>query len=373
MKILLVAPEYPPYGSGIANVVYMLCSYLSKKGVDVDVLSRGGADINITSPFNAPGLFHLVPFWQKAVDYILKKSDYYDAIWLHSPLLINVKKLSHIQKIMISFHTTYYGHYRACKTYGISHLLPYYYFATKLEYYFLKQLSYYENMTITAISPSVAEELRRNGLVHFIHIVPNGLEIEHSTLPDKFHARELLCKKYSLQLSKKDIVLLYIGRITELKQPLLLIDFFKGISIIKPNIHLVIAGSGNLFAKMRRKAIYYPNIHMLGNIPHKEIWTLLRATDAFISLSCYEGLPLAVLEAASFGLPLILSDIPAHRFIINSKVGYGILIDLHKPSFIEICRFLDNIEKKKLITNVSLMKQFTWEDIVKQYLILLNF
>jgi len=80
MKLLLATPEYPPYGSGIANVIYILRSYLLKKGVAVDVLSQGGADVNITSTFNAPGLFRLVPFWQKAVDYILKKSDDYDAI-----------------------------------------------------------------------------------------------------------------------------------------------------------------------------------------------------------------------------------------------------------------------------------------------------
>jgi glycosyltransferase involved in cell wall biosynthesis len=372
MKILLTTPEYPPYGSGIANVVYMLRSHLSKKGVNVDVLSQGGADINIISTFNAPGLFRLVPFWQKAVDYILKKSDDYDAVWLHSPLLINAKKLRHIRKIMMSFHVTYYGHYRAYKMHGISYLLPYYYLAIKLEHYFLKQLSYCENVTITAISPSVAEELHKNGLIHHINVVPNGFEIEHPALFDKPHVRELVCKKYSLQLSKKDIVLLYVGRITEIKQPLLLIDLFKAISSIKLNIHLIIVGSGNLFAKMRKKAICHPNIHILGYVPHQEIWPLLRAADAFISLSFYEGLPLAALEAASFGLPLILSDIPAHRFIINSKVGNGILIDSHNPCFMEICNFLNNIEKKKLITDASLMKQFTWENVVKQYLTLLS-
>jgi glycosyltransferase involved in cell wall biosynthesis len=372
MKILLATPEYPPYGSGIANVVYVLRSHLSKKGINVDVLSQGGADINITNSFNAPGLFRLVPFWQKAVDYILKKSDDYDAVWLHSPSLINAKKLCNIRKIIISFHTTYCGFYRAYKMYGISHLLPYYYFATKIEHYFLRQLSYCKNAMITAISPSVAEELHKNGLTSPIHIIPNGLEMESPSLFDKLHARELLCKKYSLQLSKKDIVLLYVGRITELKQPLLLIDIFKAISFIKPNIHLIIVGSGNLFEKMRKKAICQSNIHVLGYVPHQEIWPLLRAADAFISLSFYEGLPLAVLEAASFGLPLILSDIPAHRFIINSKVGNGILIDSHNPCFMEICNFLNNIEKKKLIMNASLMKQFTWENIVKQYLTLLS-
>ena len=51
-------------------------------------------------------------------------------------------------------------------------------------------------------------------------------------------------------------MLLYVGRITEIKQPLLLIDLFKTISSIKPNIHLIIVRSGNLFVKMRKKKLF---------------------------------------------------------------------------------------------------------------------
>jgi len=225
---------------------------------------------------------------------------------------------------------------------------------------------------ITAVSPSVAEELRKNGLTSPIHVVPNGFEIEHPALFDKPHVRELICKKYSLQLSKKDQVLLYVGRITEQKQPLLLIDLFKTISSIKPDIHLIIAGSGNLFTKMRKKAICYSNIHILGYIPHQEKLVLSRAADAFISLSCYEGSPLAVLEAASFGLPLILSDIPPHKWIIDSRIGCGILVDLQNPNIAEILNFIENIRKKNNAQNESTLKQFSWENVTAEYLRLLN-
>jgi len=371
MNILLVTPEYPPYGSGIANAVYTLRSHLLKKGVDVDVLSQEGADINITNTFNGLlGLPGLVPFWQKTADYIAKRSNDYDVVWLHAPLLINAKKLRYIKKIMVSFHTTYYGFYRAYKMHGISHLLPYYYLATKLEHHFLKQLSHNKNVIVTAVSPSVAEELCRNGLTFSPHIVPNGLEMERRALFDKPHARALLSQEYSLQLSEKDQVLLYLGRITEQKQPLLLVDFFRAISSIKVNVHLIIVGSGNLFVKMRKKAIHQHNIHILGYVPRGKISVLLSVADAFVSLSCYEGLPLTVLEAASFNLPLILSDIPAHRWIINSEIGHGILVDLYNPIFTEILNLLNDIEKGKIVTDAPFITQFTWENIAERYLTL---
>ena len=50
------------------------------------------------------------------------------------------------------------------------------------------------------------------------------------------------------------------------------------------------------------------------------IWTLMKGADAFVSLSRFEGCPNVVIEAMACGCPLVVSDIPAHREILN---GYG--------------------------------------------------
>lgn len=50
------------------------------------------------------------------------------------------------------------------------------------------------------------------------------------------------------------------------------------------------------------------------------IWTLMKGADAVVSLSRFEGCPNVVIEAMACGCPLVLSDIPAHREVIN---GYG--------------------------------------------------
>ncbi|MGB9614662.1 MAG: glycosyltransferase [Fervidobacterium sp.] len=122
---------------------------------------------------------------------------------------------------------------------------------------------------------------------------------------------------------------------------------------------------------MRKKAIHQRNIHILGYVPREKIPVLLRAADAFISLSCYEGLPLTVLEAASFNLPLILSDIPAHRWIINSGIGYGELVNSRNPNLVKILNFIESgIEVKKPLNEPS-MRYYAWDNIVRQYLKLL--
>jgi glycosyltransferase involved in cell wall biosynthesis len=47
------------------------------------------------------------------------------------------------------------------------------------------------------------------------------------------------------------------------------------------------------------------------------LWALMKRADAFAFLSRFEGCPNVVLEAMACGCPLIVSDIPAHREILD--------------------------------------------------------
>ena len=52
------------------------------------------------------------------------------------------------------------------------------------------------------------------------------------------------------------------------------------------------------------------------------LWTLMKSADAFASLSRFEGCPNVVMEAMACGCPLVLSDIPAHREILNNGAAW---------------------------------------------------
>lgn len=49
------------------------------------------------------------------------------------------------------------------------------------------------------------------------------------------------------------------------------------------------------------------------------LWDLMKRADALVSLSRFEGCPNVVLEAMACGCPLIVSDIPAHREILDER------------------------------------------------------
>lgn len=101
---------------------------------------------------------------------------------------------------------------------------------------------------------------------------------------------------------------------------------FASMRSLCSNIHLILVGTGNLLTKMKEVAKGIENLHVLGYVSDEIRENLLSASDAYISLSCYEGLPLAALEAAAAGLPLVLSDIPAHRWLVEGLGMDGSLV-----------------------------------------------
>ena len=50
-----------------------------------------------------------------------------------------------------------------------------------------------------------------------------------------------------------------------------------------------------------------------------DVWCWMKNARVFVSLSLYEGLPNTVLEAAALNVPLLLSDIPAHRAYFDEE------------------------------------------------------
>jgi glycosyltransferase involved in cell wall biosynthesis len=367
-----VTQEFPPSGSGIANVAYQLRNSLLELGDIVHVLSTKGADLNVAGILqNFPGLLGTIPLWDIFLKKVSKVAADYDLIWLHSPILVNHANLCFNKKIVVTLHSTYYGFHDSFRTSGLTRFLPYYYFAYKAEAHFFEHLSKNKNAIVTAVSPSVAEESCKNGLFYLPKVIPNGLKTDSWYSLDKQTARKLLERECSLCFSEEDKLILSVGRLTNVKQTSLLAHLFENLALIKPNYHLLLIGAGNLYEPLKTKYRNNSNIHVLGPFSQKALSTPLRASDAFISLSCYEGLPLAVLEATSFNLPLILSNIPSHKWIIDSKIGSGILVDSYRLNVKTVINFLDALDRTCNDSQISL-NDFTWHKIALQYSNLFN-
>lgn len=110
-----------------------------------------------------------------------------------------------------------------------------------------------------------------------------------------------------------------MGRLSPEKNHAELLRAFAKIKIIvNKKVRLYILGSGALEQELR-KMIKDLNIEdcviLLGQRDNP--FVIMKQCDYFILPSLYEGQPMVLLEALTLGLPIIASDIPANRYVLQ--------------------------------------------------------
>lgn len=113
-------------------------------------------------------------------------------------------------------------------------------------------------------------------------------------------------------------LLLAVGRLSEQKNVFVLVDALSRALVRLPGHQALVLGEGPLRGAIEAQVASGPvpgRIH-LGGVSPSVGWWMERA-DAFVSASLYEGHPNVVIEAAAAGCPLVLSDIPAHREVVQ--------------------------------------------------------
>lgn len=120
--------------------------------------------------------------------------------------------------------------------------------------------------------------------------------------------------------------LISIGRLVPQKGHRYLIAALPKVLQQYPQLRVEILGDGPNEQELRRQTCelgLQAHVHFLGL--QANILPYLYASDLFISPSLWEGLSLALLEALAVGLPVVATDIPASREIIDNDVQ-GILV-----------------------------------------------
>ncbi|GHU59810.1 glycosyl transferase [Bacteroidia bacterium] len=104
---------------------------------------------------------------------------------------------------------------------------------------------------------------------------------------------------------------IFIGRFSKEKNPDVLVEAFK--KLHHPEAGLIMLGDGPLWEKLKGEAtdqLILPGFTT-------DVYSYLIASDYYISTSEVEGLANTLLESMAVGLPLLLSDIPSHREVME--------------------------------------------------------
>jgi glycosyltransferase involved in cell wall biosynthesis len=152
-------------------------------------------------------------------------------------------------------------------------------------------------------------------------------------------------------LDKGDIILCNLGMYNIQKSQEYLIQAIPGILEHHNNAKLLLVGWGE------REDILKSHILSLGLKEHviltgkKERWEvfeILSVTDVYVSSSLWEGLPIAVLEAMAFGIPVVATDVIGNREAVSDNAS-GLLVPTQSPVDLgqAIVSLIGNPELKK--------------------------
>jgi glycosyltransferase involved in cell wall biosynthesis len=196
----------------------------------------------------------------------------------------------------------------------------------KLRYLTMLLIAGRQTDRMFGVSEDATKSIRRSRVIASTKLftVPNGVNLSRFQ-----ELKRDDCLRRAVGMPSDSFVLGNVGRLDEMKRPDLLVDAFARINAEFPNTDLLFVGDGPLMSDLRRKAAdlkISARVHFTGFQENPEAY--LGMMDVFVLTSRMEGMPLAVLEAAASGIPVIASRVGGLEEMSNA--GRALLLyDFH--------------------------------------------
>ncbi len=336
MKVLIATTSFPRNRKDYGGIfVYHLAEHLIKQGIEVKVVApscgiletvdgefdglevhrfryffrkwemlfcRGGGALPMMKKY--PLLKLLLPFSLLAYAYsVLKQSKDADIIlseWTISGFVAIPAKILRRKKLIVSLLGSDMMKARSSTFYRM-----------------ITRLTFKLADKITSVSRRMINEAKEIGASS-----DKLIFLPYGTLDDFLNI--------SRTMPDKPFRLLYIGNLIPLKNVDVII---KAISMLSEDYELKIVGDGPYRMQLEQlvKSLgVTERVQFTGRVPHEEIKEHLAWAHALILVSSSEGRPNVVLEALASGLPVIVSDIPGNRELVEDGKN-GIVVPLSSP------------------------------------------
>lgn len=129
-----------------------------------------------------------------------------------------------------------------------------------------------------------------------------------------------------IQLSKRSDAVLYVGSLKQVKDPMTFVCACRGVIESGMDARFIIAGDGKL--KKEIETYIYSNglserFMLLGEVPYGEI--PYREASVFVNSSLRESSCNSLLEALSFGIPVVATDNQGNRSVLGGLNGHRLV------------------------------------------------
>ncbi len=380
MKVLSVAASYWPafqYG-GLIYVAHRLNRALVEKGVDVTVYTTNiGLDgrVPVDQAVDLDGVRVFYFTFSKPFE-VFAGTGWQFSLQMTKALARHVRDfdLVHVAGIW-NYPTAAASHY--ARKYGVPYILKpmgaLYPYSVRGKGW--KKLPYYSLIS--------RRDVQRAAAVHYVSrderekchpahgpenrafVSPSGMDAPH--LPD----REALRRRHPALQDKK--VILFLGRIHRIKGVDILAKAHARLAKERGDVHLLVVGPDEGGYETTVKTILRregaaDSATFTGMLQGEEKWEALAGSDIFVLPSHSEGFSVAILEALSCGLPVVIS--PECHFPEVAETGAGHVVPVEMdPLIVAVRSLLDNPElRRKMGENGRRLVQerYGWNGIADQ-------
>lgn len=360
MKILIVINYYTPYISGLTETARVLAESLAKdKKNKVTVLCSNHDNLPDNEIINGVEVVR-APIMMKIskgtvslafIRLAKKMSKEYDVVNIISPMLESglLLKLLDKSKTVVSYH---------CDV-NLS--------SSVLDKFILKVMDFSHNIamknsrfiTVTSIDYAKSSRVASKYIDRCIEIAPNFKE-----------------KSY-VKTKRIDKSIGFCGRIVEEKGIDVLLKAFKIIKKQIPDASLMIAGNyksvagGSVYPQLIEyiKKENINDVTFLGKVPEEDLAEFYSKLDVFVlpSINSLEAFGMVQLEAMFCGVPVVASNLPGVRTIVqNTKMGLISNVGDENDLANKIIKVLKNRDKY-IIPKEKLLKIYSNKVLVDKY------
>jgi glycosyltransferase involved in cell wall biosynthesis len=151
-----------------------------------------------------------------------------------------------------------------------------------------------------------------------IVVSPPGVRLEAFTALEPLPAD--LAARTALGLASGRFTIAFVGRLAAVKRPAFAGAVLRELEALGVVAQLVVAGDGALAHELVQAAgASAPHVHLLG--ARADLAPVYAASDAVLSCSANEGLPVALIEAAAAARPAVAVDVGGIRELVEHEVS----------------------------------------------------
>ncbi|MEK7601173.1 MAG: glycosyltransferase [Patescibacteria group bacterium] len=247
----------------------------------------------------------------------------FDVVHVHSPFTMGLlgRHIARTQNVPLIF-TNHCHHTEYAKIYFKEPLV--------LPYTTEKWIKWFSNQTDRVIAPSskFKELLQGYGVIRPIDIVQTGIEPSLFATSETMQAAARAVRKRH-GIPEGAHTLLYVGRMSDEKNVLYLIDALAELEKKHSDTHMLFVGEGKARKRYEEAAKEHGIRHAIftGTVQHENMPAYYNAADAFLFASLTDTQGIVILEAMASGLPVVALRDGALIDVIHHKQN-GFLLDV---------------------------------------------